>query len=348
MLLLCDRPLRGRVHRGLRRLQRPARDAVPRARARARLRVPRGRIRRDRAPARRERGARRTTTRPSSTNRIERELRRLSAKRRALHAGAGSSSATGALSAAAPRGRADRAGRLARARRSISRSFVETPWYAAGGSSATTARRCAPMTSRRRTSTPPTPRAPTASSSRAPLVVVRLPARQSSCPRAARAGRRRGILAYSKICTHAGCAISLYRTPTFPALEPGPALVCPCHYSTFDPATRRHGPLRAGRAAAAAAPARDRRRRSASRRRQLQRASRAVVVGRPLEEADMISAVVRWLDRGPRRHRCCGQGCVTSSRTTGRSCSARSRSTRSSSSSRPGSTSSSSSRTRPR
>jgi ubiquinol-cytochrome c reductase iron-sulfur subunit len=46
-----------------------------------------------------------------------------------------------------------------------------------------------------------------------------------------------GILAYSKICTHAGCAIALYRKPTFPALEPEDALVCPCHYSTFDPFT---------------------------------------------------------------------------------------------------------------
>ncbi len=46
----------------------------------------------------------------------------------------------------------------------------------------------------------------------------------------------RGIVAYSKICTHAGCAISLYRKPTFPDVEPKPALVCPCHYSTFDPA----------------------------------------------------------------------------------------------------------------
>jgi len=46
-----------------------------------------------------------------------------------------------------------------------------------------------------------------------------------------------GILAYSRICTHAGCAIELYRKPRFPALEPKPALVCPCHYSTFDPAT---------------------------------------------------------------------------------------------------------------
>ncbi|HEX4678520.1 MAG TPA: Rieske (2Fe-2S) protein [Gaiellaceae bacterium] len=45
-----------------------------------------------------------------------------------------------------------------------------------------------------------------------------------------------GVVAYSKICTHAGCAIALYRKPTFRDTEPGPALVCPCHYSSFDPA----------------------------------------------------------------------------------------------------------------
>jgi ubiquinol-cytochrome c reductase iron-sulfur subunit len=45
-----------------------------------------------------------------------------------------------------------------------------------------------------------------------------------------------GVVAYSKICTHAGCAISLYRKPTFRDTQPRPALVCPCHYSTFDPA----------------------------------------------------------------------------------------------------------------
>jgi ubiquinol-cytochrome c reductase iron-sulfur subunit len=45
-----------------------------------------------------------------------------------------------------------------------------------------------------------------------------------------------GIVAYSDICTHAGCAISLYRAPLFAPAEPKPALVCPCHYSTFDPA----------------------------------------------------------------------------------------------------------------
>jgi len=46
-----------------------------------------------------------------------------------------------------------------------------------------------------------------------------------------------GILAYSRICTHAGCAITLYRAPLFQPDEPRPALVCPCHYSTFDPTT---------------------------------------------------------------------------------------------------------------
>jgi ubiquinol-cytochrome c reductase iron-sulfur subunit len=43
-----------------------------------------------------------------------------------------------------------------------------------------------------------------------------------------------GIIAYSKICTHAGCAINLYRNPLFAPVEPSHALVCPCHYSTFD------------------------------------------------------------------------------------------------------------------
>jgi ubiquinol-cytochrome c reductase iron-sulfur subunit len=45
-----------------------------------------------------------------------------------------------------------------------------------------------------------------------------------------------GVVAYSKICTHAGCAIALYRKPTFRDTQPRPALVCPCHYSSFDPA----------------------------------------------------------------------------------------------------------------
>lgn len=70
-----------------------------------------------------------------------------------------------------------------------------------------------------------------------PIVLVRLQERVIKLPRGRRNWAPLGILAYSKICTHAGCAIALYRKPTFPAVEPTPALVCPCHYSTFDPAT---------------------------------------------------------------------------------------------------------------
>jgi ubiquinol-cytochrome c reductase iron-sulfur subunit len=70
----------------------------------------------------------------------------------------------------------------------------------------------------------------------APLVVVRLPKAELELPPERRGWAPDGIVAYSKICTHAGCAIALYRTPTFRPTQPRPALVCPCHYSTFDPA----------------------------------------------------------------------------------------------------------------
>jgi quinol---cytochrome c reductase iron-sulfur subunit len=70
-----------------------------------------------------------------------------------------------------------------------------------------------------------------------PLVLVRLAQRDLRLPTELRRYDARGIVAYSKICTHAGCAISLYRAPLFQPAEPRPALVCPCHYSTFDPAT---------------------------------------------------------------------------------------------------------------
>jgi ubiquinol-cytochrome c reductase iron-sulfur subunit len=70
----------------------------------------------------------------------------------------------------------------------------------------------------------------------APLVLVRLPPAELRLPEDRRGWAPQGIVAYSKVCTHAGCAIALYRKPTFPPVEPRPALVCPCHYSTFDPA----------------------------------------------------------------------------------------------------------------
>jgi len=69
------------------------------------------------------------------------------------------------------------------------------------------------------------------------LVVVRMNPAELKLPPGRAAWAPYGILAYSRICTHAGCAIELYRKPRFPVVEPKPALVCPCHYSTFDPAT---------------------------------------------------------------------------------------------------------------
>ena len=47
-----------------------------------------------------------------------------------------------------------------------------------------------------------------------------------------------GLVAYSKVCTHAGCPVALFR-------ERDNALFCPCHQSTFDPsrgATPTFGP----------------------------------------------------------------------------------------------------------
>ncbi len=70
----------------------------------------------------------------------------------------------------------------------------------------------------------------------APLVVVRIPDGEMALPADRADWAVDGIVAYSKVCTHAACAVSLYRKPLFPPTAPRPALVCPCHYSTFDPA----------------------------------------------------------------------------------------------------------------
>lgn len=63
-----------------------------------------------------------------------------------------------------------------------------------------------------------------------PVVLVRVPPGELQDRTGA---TREGIVAFSKICTHAGCAISMYRHPKFTDTQPEPALVCPCHYSTF-------------------------------------------------------------------------------------------------------------------
>jgi len=70
-----------------------------------------------------------------------------------------------------------------------------------------------------------------------PVILVKLDPAQLRLPPGREQWAPEGIVAYSKICTHAGCAIALYRNPLFDETEPGRALVCPCHYSTFDPRT---------------------------------------------------------------------------------------------------------------
>jgi ubiquinol-cytochrome c reductase iron-sulfur subunit len=69
-----------------------------------------------------------------------------------------------------------------------------------------------------------------------PVIVVRLDPAELRLPPGRTGWAPEGIVAYSKVCTHAGCAIALYRNPLFAPTEPKRALVCPCHYSTFDPA----------------------------------------------------------------------------------------------------------------
>jgi ubiquinol-cytochrome c reductase iron-sulfur subunit len=71
----------------------------------------------------------------------------------------------------------------------------------------------------------------------APLVLVRLEPSDLHLPADRADWAPLGIVAYSKICTHAGCAIALFRAPLFRPVDRPPGLVCPCHYSTFDPGT---------------------------------------------------------------------------------------------------------------
>jgi ubiquinol-cytochrome c reductase iron-sulfur subunit len=61
---------------------------------------------------------------------------------------------------------------------------------------------------------------------KAALMIVRI-APENIKDKQAREWAHQGILAYSKICTHVGCPISLYEQQTHHVL-------CPCHQSTFD------------------------------------------------------------------------------------------------------------------
>jgi ubiquinol-cytochrome c reductase iron-sulfur subunit len=68
------------------------------------------------------------------------------------------------------------------------------------------------------------------------LLLIRLPPKFIDLPASRHGWAPQGLMAYSKICPHAGCAISLYRYPTYgPSSVTEPAFTCPCHYSTFTP-----------------------------------------------------------------------------------------------------------------
>lgn len=60
-----------------------------------------------------------------------------------------------------------------------------------------------------------------------PIVIVRMDPDDVKVPDSRRDWQVGGILAYSKICTHVGCPISLWEQQTH-------HMLCPCHQSTFD------------------------------------------------------------------------------------------------------------------
>jgi len=73
-------------------------------------------------------------------------------------------------------------------------------------------------------------------------VLVRVPPDELKLPADRAAWAPGGLLAFSKVCTHAGCPVGLYRAA---ARE----LFCPCHQSTFDVLTggkRTFGPAARG------------------------------------------------------------------------------------------------------
>ncbi|HZW54020.1 MAG TPA: Rieske (2Fe-2S) protein [Candidatus Elarobacter sp.] len=59
------------------------------------------------------------------------------------------------------------------------------------------------------------------------IMLVRVQEDRLRMPKARRDWAPRGFVAYSKVCTHAGCPVALYR-------EGPQQLMCPCHQSTFD------------------------------------------------------------------------------------------------------------------
>jgi ubiquinol-cytochrome c reductase iron-sulfur subunit len=68
-----------------------------------------------------------------------------------------------------------------------------------------------------------------------PVALLRVAPETLALPAERRDWAPEGLLAFSKVCTHAGCAVALYRAPLYePTAGEPPALACPCHYSVFE------------------------------------------------------------------------------------------------------------------
>ena len=66
-----------------------------------------------------------------------------------------------------------------------------------------------------------------AGSAQAQTLLIRVPSGALQLSPDRLAGAPEGYVAYSKVCTHAGCPVGLYRASEH-------QLICPCHQSTFD------------------------------------------------------------------------------------------------------------------
>ena len=310
-------------------LDRSAPDPVPRPRARARLRAARRRLHRGRRAPRRHRGARGrlpAAEHPPEQEAIEQIVER---ERRPVHAQAAGRAGGGRRGRA--RRRADHAGASRSARCSTSiRSFARRGVAAAASSTRTAGRsaptpRGGPSTPRSREGADRDSSAPRSSSSGSPRRAPPAAGRRGWAPR-----RDRRLLED----LHArGLRDRALPQADFAPTEPRPALVCPCHYSTFDPAP-------AGRCSSGPPVARCRSCRSPSTR-PATCAPPAPSPARSARRGGGSATGRRRVIRGdrPLPRPACGAApslrsrCATCSPTTGRSCWARSRSTRSSSSS---------------
>ena len=131
-----------------------------------------------------------------------------------------------------------------------------------------------------------------------PIVLVRLPPEQLRLPQGQEHYAAEGIVAYSKILHPRRLRDLAVPRAALPAdgAEAGPRLPVPL--LDVRSGRRRHGHLRARRTQAADAAAHDRPRREPPGERQLRLSGRAVVVGRPHEEAEpVIRQTVRFLDQ---------------------------------------------------